>query len=247
MIWRLVSLLFVLYFSLWSYPQNPGPSVTGAATSYNAISYTGNKCGAYGGSSGISSENCTITVANTGDTLLIFVFGTLSGGFTVTGTTIACGTGSSLRSGLNWATTWYMSVLYVPNATAGSCNVKTSFSSTPEYVGLQVLDIARANTSTPVDNSSCTGSPYCSAHGTSTSPSASITTANNNEMVVAELVSQQTSGATAGSGYTYVANSLVTNETQGAEYGLQALAGSYSPGFTTTNNVWFVTAVALTK
>ncbi len=247
MIWRAFSLLFVLYFSLWSYPQNPGPSVTGGTVGPVFIAYTGNSCSAYGAS--LSSINCTLTVLNTGDVVLIEIYGSKSGGFTVSSNTV-CGTTATIladRSSISWASTWRSTVLYLADAPAGSCTVTLNLSGTTAYVAEMALDFTNVNVSLPINNTNCTSSPYCSANGSSTSPSASITTSNAKEMVVAFFNGISGSTVSGGSGYTFFTNSSDTTG-QAVEYALQSSSGSYSPAFSLSpSGTWFVTVVALTQ
>jgi hypothetical protein len=243
---RVLILLAALLFGQ-TYPA-PGPG----RNAYNAvtpITYTTHQCSVYGGATAISTENCTLTVANTGDTLLVFVSGSKGSAFNLNSATAGCGTGTVLRASLSFAGgTFYNSVASIPNATAGSCTVTITLSATALYLQEWVVDFAGANTATPVDNASCTSTPYCTATGTAAAiTSGSITTSNPNEMLVAwtSLGTTNTLSNRSGSPFTYV--QFPANAGGGIAYGIETLAGSYTVPFTqSTTGYWGSTVVALT-
>lgn len=241
---------FMAAMPLYAMPAQTYPAPGPGRNAYSAvtpITYTGNKCSAYGGSGSVTSISCTLTVASTGDTVLIEVVAAHSGGFTVSSNTVCGNTATILpdRSALVWNSFWYSTVLYLPNAASGSCTVTLGFSTGVTYATGMAMDISGANTSTPIDNASCVSTPYCSASGSSTSPSASITTAYANELVVAFDNGASGSAISGGSGYTFFTNgSNVAG--QAAEYALKSSSGTYSPAFSLSpSGTWFVTVVAL--
>jgi len=200
-------------------------------TPSSAIAYTGNQCSQTSTSG--SSTACTLTVAHSGDTIPI----ALSGGtaFTYSSGSAGCGSVVALpqyprvyNSGYNYY------VLYIPNAAAGSGTITLHFAGSVGYPTMQALDFANANTVAPVDNASCTSSPYCvhSAAGTSPFSSGAITTSGGNEMVVSF---SQIGGATtygAGGGAALVQSSATINQV--ASYQFEATPGTYTALFTTT-------------
>jgi len=241
---RAITLILLLFFPPPIFPQNPGPSVTGAANrNITPISYTGNQCGAAGGAGNVTSLTCTITVANTGDTLISFFNGN-GNTQNYSSSTITCGTGSIPTDRNQTWSSWRTFLLVVPNATAGSCSYKVSVSGNMTYTTLSVLDFAHANTSTPIDNASCTTSPYCQNSGSSENWSTnSLTTSNLNEMLVSfEASGYSPSSLTENNGFTAVSTSGAI-----VYYKLIASNGSYSDSWTAgSSGTWGAMITALT-
>lgn len=234
----LAAALFLL--SLW---QNPGPSVTGtrALPVTSLITYTGNKCDNFAPTA--TSVACTLTVAS-GSTQTLVIYTSLAVASTMT-PTATCGTVSTIRS-VNWNTvdaeTAY--ALYIPNASSGSCTVTITGSILSNYAPLMVTDFAGANASTPIDNASCTSTPFCSNTGTSGGIiNGTITTTNPGEMVIgiAENYSTGTIPTTIG-GYTQI-NSTTASSFYAMSY--TPATGSYVPSFTGASP-WVAMAIALT-
>jgi len=220
-------LTLILAALLQTYPApGPGRQSTVAVT---PITYTGNNCGAAGTGTGVSSETCTLTVANTGDTLVAFWSANVSS-YTYSSSTISCGTGYvPTDRNFTWSS-WRTFMVVVPNATAGSCSFKITVTGNMTYIGMGVLDFANANTSTPVDNASCTTSPYCQNSATGTSwATNSITTANANEMLVSYAASGYApSSLTENNGFTAV----TTTGGPTVYYKYVPSTGSYSNSWT---------------
>ncbi|MGP8271942.1 MAG: hypothetical protein ACLQLH_17930 [Terracidiphilus sp.] len=223
-----------------TYPA-PGPGRNAVATS--PISYTGNQCGASGGAGGVTNLACTLTVAHTGDTLVAFWSGTEAGS-SYSSSTISCGTGSvPTDRSFTWGTNWTTFVVVVANASAGSCTFKVTVNEATYYTQLSVADFANANISAPLDNASCTTSPYCQNSGSSTSWSTnSITTSNPNEMLISY----------AGDGYsptTVTENNGFTKISMSSYpiyYKLVSSKGTYSDSWTASSSgTWGAPMVAL--
>lgn len=234
----------LLLFQPPIFPQNPGPSITGAGISNRSpIFYTGNQCGVTGGSGNQSTLTCTITVANTGDTLVAFWSG--NGVSSVySSSTISCGTGSPVTDrSFTWSS-WRTFELAVANASSGSCSFKVTITGSESYTSLSVADFASANTSTPIDNASCLTSPNCQNGGSGTAWSTnSITTANSNEMLISYAVYGYTPSAiTENNGFTKISTSGLP-----IYYKLVSSTGSYSDSWTAgSGGTWGAMITALT-
>jgi hypothetical protein len=246
MMTKIIALLLVIA-GLSCPAQNKigGPSVIGGPSqiSNNPIYYTGNNCGVSGGTSSLSSETCTITVAHTGDTLIAF-WAANGNAHDYSSSTIACGTGSMPTDrDFTWGSSWRNFMVVVPNATAGSCSFKITVTGSMTYINLSVIDFANANTSTPLDNASCLTSPNCQNFGSSNSWSTnSITTANPNELLVSYAPSGYApSSLTESNGFTAVSTS------GGIVYYKRALrASSYSDSWSAgSSGTWGAMITAL--
>lgn len=232
----LAAALFLL--SLW---QNPGPSVTGTRSLpvTSLITYTGVECDNF--SSTATSIACTLTVPSSGTQTLVIYTSVAVGG--IISATTTCGTVTTIRS-VNWNTvdaeTAY--AMYVPNATPGSCTITTTMGLS-NFPVIMVADFAGANATTPIDNASCTSTPFCSGTGTGGGIiNGTITTANPGEMVIgmAENYSVGTMPTTIG-GFTQIPGGA------SSYYAMNytPATGSYVPSFTGASP-WVAMAIALT-
>ena len=230
--------------SAQTYPV-PGPGRQAANT---AVTFTGRKCGAYQGSSYITVLSCTLNVANAGDALVIYASGdSASGGWTAT-PSVTCGTAVLFRT----ITTFYSNVstnlYYVPNASAGSCTVTVTPSQQLKYFPLLVIDVANANTTTPVDNTHCTLTPFCAAHGSSSSPSASIQTSGSNELVIGIYASIATGSTISSTGTFSGPVNNPASSTNAFGYIFESSSGTYTASYTASaGGEWEMQMVALTK
>jgi hypothetical protein len=204
--------------------------------------YTGKNC-----SNNISatstSETCTLQVFKSGDTIAGYI-----GATSLSSATATCGTVSTART-VSWAGgAVEMIVFYIPNSTSGSCTITFNYPSQGN-VNSQAVDIANANTSSPIDNTNCTSTPFCSSTGTGSviGTAGSITTAGTNELVLGFTI--YGGGTTiSGVGWNSVPQSYSgTGET--SAYLPAFSTGSYTPAFLNASGTgganWVTSTIAI--
>jgi hypothetical protein len=150
----------------YGYPVAPGPS-----------------CSPNNGSGNTTSVSCTLVIPGSGltHTLVIFVYGT--GAHPYSSSTIGCGTASFIRT--TTIGSIIGSTIYAPNVSNGSCPITVTVTGNNAYLGMEAVDIEGANVSAPIDNASCTSTPYCSGVGTGgTASSGSLISTNANEYIL---------------------------------------------------------------
>lgn len=250
------TLLQLLFTGDYGNPSayHPGYATMNVLTSTSNIYYTGNQCNAQGGSSA-ATISCVVTVANTGDAVNVFT-GRFSGTGTYSSATASCGTVSQLSNrSISYGAASILYDLYIPNATAGSCTITVTLSTASGFPYLAATDWANPNTTTPIDNASCTTTPFCSNPGSVTSGTPgllvnpSITTANANEVV---LCFGNGSQGVLSAGTGYVPISLATSGVNFyQQFSSQATAGTYTPSpfnmFGFSSSAYVTSCVALTK
>lgn len=239
----MIKLLTGLLFAALTLGQNPGPSRGGAlaAPITTTIAYTGVECDNFTSSG--ASIACTLTVPGTGvQTLVIYTVVNVG---TFTSTTSTCGTVHTIRS-VNWNSvipqTAYALAIY--SATSGSCTITTTNTGS-NFTAIMATDFSGANATAPIDNASCTSTPFCSGVGIGTAmTNGTITTAGPGEMVIGmgENFSTGTIPATV-SGFTQI-NSVTASSFYAMNYA--PASGSYTPSFVGQGADWVAMAIALT-
>ena len=205
----------------------PMPTLTGSTCS-NSIS----------GSS--TTMSCSLNVLQAGD--LVLVNAIIDPG--ISSSSATCGTLSTLRSE-PWASGGSTTnVLYVKNASAGSCTVTLNYSSATNSQFFAV-DIANADATSPFDDASCASSPFCTVTGSgSILTGAAITTAGSNELIVGLGMWGSASPIGSGAGWNFLANG--SNGNNGAAFTPGQSAGTYTPAFSGGGTgQWVTTSVAI--
>jgi len=182
-----------------------------------------------------NSLSLTLTTSNANDILYLSVVE--NSAQSVTGVT---------SSGLTWihrGTATYsagqvkVETWYAIRATAGTTSISVALSGSPtNYADAGVVfGIKGADTANPFDVN------YVTNTGTGTSPSASITTANNNDLILASIaVSGGTPSVSAGSNFNLIATGAYSGYRETSdEYRIVSATNTYSAGFSLgSSNSW---------